>query len=149
MSPTHLRPASHVLSRTLGAMSLAGLLFAATACAAPPSSAPPAASPPKDTASLSQSVRAKIGDATCKDSQQCRTIAWGNKACGGPESYLAWSTQVTDEKSLQELATAYANARRAQNEAGGMMSTCQFLSDPGAQCVANRCVLNPGGKSAQ
>jgi hypothetical protein len=107
-----------------------------------------------------------IGDAACRTHEDCRTIAVGAKACGGPDAYLAWSARRTDAKALVAAATRYAELRRLQNEESGRMSNCVFVSDPGARCEAAiavdaetpspsaaasagraaplRCLLNPG-----
>ena len=107
-----------------------------------------------------------IGEAACKTNEDCRTIAIGAKACGGPDAYLAWSARQTDAKALAAAAKRYAELRRSQHEQAGRMSNCAFVSDPGAQCetasrgdaeapnpaaaasgarvVRLRCVLNQG-----
>lgn len=100
------------------------------------------AAPAESTASLAAQLRAAIGDASCTENAQCRTLAWGSKACGGPQAYVAWSTTRSDGRTLEELATRHAAAQARDNEASGRMSDCRLLTDPGAQCVANRCVLN-------
>ncbi|MFN5048727.1 hypothetical protein [Roseateles sp.] len=86
-------------------------------------------------------IQAQIGDAACDTEQQCRSLAVGSKACGGPEAYLAWSTRRSQESRLQALATEYAAARQAENQRSGMASDCALLTDPGARCQAGRCVL--------
>ncbi|WP_426207462.1 hypothetical protein [Massilia sp. TWP1-3-3] len=98
-----------------------------------------AAAPAPSTALLQQ-LRAEIGGAACDAAQQCRTVAIGHKACGGPETYLAWSTKGTDGAKLQRLADAYGARRKADNLASGMLSNCSAVMDPGASCSAGRCV---------
>ena len=105
-----------------------------------------------------------IGNAACDTDYQCRTVAIGNRACGGPEAYLAWSTRQTDPAALQDAAARYNTTQAAAKPPGGQVSTCEFLSDPGAVCVpaaavpaaaatdtaANRCQLRPRhGPAAQ
>jgi len=81
-------------------------------------------------------VHRLIGDAACKTNEDCRTIAVGAKACGGPDAYLAWSARHTDARELAAAATRYAELRRLQNEQSARMSNCVFVSDPGARCEA-------------
>ena len=83
-------------------------------------------------------VRQLIGDAVCTTDGDCRTIAVGDKACGGPESYLAWSAQQTDPQPLAAAAERYASERKAQNRQSGMVSNCAFVTDPGARCEMAR-----------
>ena len=113
-----------------------------TACAAPTGApAAPAAQPP----ALWGRVQAEVGDAACTSNSQCRSIAIGHKACGGPESYLAWSTSVSNEATLKDAVAAHAEARRKEDEQSGRVSNCMMLMDPGAVCEAGRCVLNRRG----
>lgn len=86
-----------------------------------------------------------VGDAACEDSSQCRTIAVGAKPCGGPESYLAWSTLRTDEQRLNEAVQRHTALQQADNRANQRSSTCMMTTNPGAACVAKRCTLNPQG----
>lgn len=86
-------------------------------------------------------IRALAGGATCTESAQCRTLPVGAMPCGGPESYLPYSTSGTDEKALRALGEQYKAERQAANKAGGMMSICRHLPDPGAVCVSGSCQL--------
>lgn len=120
-----------------------------TTAAEPPRASTPAA-PVKTAAPATDELgqlRAAIGNAACDTAQQCKTIAVGHKACGGPETYLAWSTKTTDEAKLKRLADAYGAKRKAENLASGMMSNCAMTMDPGATCSAGRCVTG-GGNAA-
>jgi hypothetical protein len=113
-----------------------------TAVAAAPTP-PPGAAPGNATDMLAQ-LRAEIGTAACDSAQQCKTIAVGHKACGGPETYLAWSTKGSDAAKVRSLADAYGAKRKSDNLASGMMSTCMAIMDPGATCSAGRCVTGGG-----
>ena len=87
------------------------------------------------SAALEAEVLGLIGDAACESHEQCRTVAFGAKACGGPQSYLAWSTKGTDEAALKAAAEQYAVQRRAEVSDGGMVSNCALVTDPGAYCA--------------
>ncbi|MFC0250868.1 hypothetical protein [Massilia consociata] len=90
-------------------------------------------------------LRAMVRDATCVESAQCRTVAVGAMACGGPESYLPYSIARSNEKAVRELGERYTNERLAQIKAEGMMSICRHIPDPGAVCTSGTCQL--GGSS--
>jgi hypothetical protein len=124
-------------------------LLALSACAAPSSNNTGDATP-KVAASqaLWQQIQAEVGDAACDAPQQCRSVAVGAKACGGPDSYLAWSTQRSDAQRLQALVDQHAQARRDENRAAGMMSNCSLVTDPGTSCQAGRCTLNRGNSGS-
>lgn len=94
---------------------------------------------------LAAQISAEIGDAACDNAQQCRTLAYGHKACGGPERYLAYSTKRSDSARLAQLGEQLARQRRDEDVRSGMMSTCSVTPDPGATCTAGRCVLQPQG----
>ena len=121
------------------------LLCVTAACAAKNEPVPAA---PADAST----IQSLIGDAACSSDAQCQTIAIGTKACGGPQSYMAWSSARTDAAALQRAADAYAAQRREEITARGERSTCEVRADPGAYCAANPgstpsgvCRLRPGG----
>jgi hypothetical protein len=90
--------------------------------------------------SLLQRITAEVGEARCTATADCRTLAIGSKACGGPASWMAWSAATSDGDQLQAWAQALAQRQRLRAETEGMMSTCSVVPDPGARCDAGRCV---------
>ena len=113
------------------------------ACAVP--DAPQAKPAATDTATLHAQIRDEIGDAACSASEQCHTLAVGHKACGGPETYVVWSSAASDGQRLKALAEAYTQASRVEAQQSGRVSNCMMVTDPGARCDAGRCV--PAGRS--
>ena len=103
---------------------LAAMLALPAACASPP-------------AGSLAAVTTLIGDAACSDDSQCRTVAIGAKACGGPEAYLAWSVLRTDAQALDAAAAAYNRARVAEGAQSGRVSNCALVADPGASCQSD------------
>ena len=89
-----------------------------------------------DAAESMARIRALIGDAACDDDSQCRTTAVGAKACGGPESYLAWSTKRTDSAALKAAVDELTAGQQLQGARRGLRSDCRFVPDPGASCTA-------------
>ena len=71
----------------------------------------------------------------CRQDDDCRSLAIGFRACGGPEGFVAWSASSTDADALRTAARHYERARRKQAAALGEASTCEILSDPGAYCA--------------
>ena len=130
------------LSRTLAGLAL---LLASAACRSDPPQVqtPPAAA--NRTADLLARIEAERGDAACDTASQCHSIAIGNKACGGPERYMAWSSKANDGTRLRALVAEHAAARKADDAKSGMASTCSFVTDPGATCSAGHCVLRAAG----
>lgn len=105
-------------------------------------SAPPASSTAPG-ATLAE-IRRQIGTPACSDNAQCRTLAVGARACGGPQAYLPYSTRNTDHNALRALAERSQAESRASVAQDGQMSTCLFEPDPGALCVAGTCQLGSG-----
>ncbi|HEX8406192.1 MAG TPA: hypothetical protein VF670_16325 [Duganella sp.] len=154
-------PLPLLVSMRLATASL--LMFTATACgSAPagpgeptpppaPSSAQPSSPPTAPAAAgkaeaLWQKILAANADTSCDAPSQCHTIGVGSRACGGPESYLAWSSKNSDGAVLKALAEQHSAVRRADDERAQMMSTCLLVADPGASCRAGRCTVNPAAR---
>jgi hypothetical protein len=116
--------------------------------------------PAPATGPVTASVEVLIGDAACDSDAQCHTVGVGAKACGGPQSYLAWSSKRTDGAALQQAAERQAGSQRDAAAASGIMSNCAIARDPGAYCASpatrdtvagtgaessRRCRLRAGG----
>lgn len=118
-------------------LAFASLLAATlTACAAPAPQAVPAS-----PAAVYQQLQDAVGTAACQADADCQTIGVGSKACGGPLSYMAWSTRGGREAAIRRAAQALKEAQAADNQTSGRISDCMAVRDPGAECVANRCQL--------
>ncbi|MED5619340.1 hypothetical protein [Ideonella sp. BN130291] len=134
---------------------LAGACTATTASTAAGDASQPAASSPAgntaagtSAAALLTQLQQAVGTAACKEDAECRTLPVGAKACGGPSGYIAWSATQSDGALLERLAREHAKAESARNARSGMVSNCMMESDPGARCVAQRCVLRGRGAAA-
>ena len=129
---------------------LAGLLCAAS-CDSPtplgPSAAPTTALATGRAveADLLARITTEIGDAHCSTDAQCRTLPLGEKACGGPVSWLPWSAAMSQAAQLEAWADQLAALQRQRHARSAVMSNCQYLPDPGAVCQAQRCVLRHPG----
>ena len=108
----------------------------------------PSVAPPSALPAAWNDITALVGDAACSTDSQCRTVAVGSKACGGPAAYLAWSINRTDGIRLATAAARHAELMRGQQRASGIASNCAFVADPGAACKAARCELRSAGDAA-
>lgn len=102
---------------------------------------------PAPSATLAQ-LQALVGKAECSSDSQCQVLPVGAKACGGPASYLAWSTANTDAGAVQALAERYRSEQQASNESSGRVSNCRVLPVPAAACRANTCQLTEAAAAA-
>lgn len=85
------------------------------------------------------SIKKIIGSATCANNQSCEAIAIGQKACGGPQDFLAYSTLNTDTTQLNALSRKHQNLNRKLNRLTRGMSDCLFLSAPVVSCQNRQC----------
>ncbi|MCV2362380.1 hypothetical protein LNV23_02825 [Paucibacter sp. DJ1R-11] len=134
-------PVSTSWSAALLGLSLP-LVLLAGACSSAPNKAPALSAAPLSQRLL-QELEVEIGDARCNSDAQCHSLAVGAKPCGGPEGYRAWSSQGSEGAKLKTIAERQAAARRAENEASGLMSNCAVEPEPAASCQAGRCSLRP------
>ncbi|MEN3278342.1 MAG: hypothetical protein V7631_4132 [Massilia sp.] len=86
-------------------------------------------------------IRALIGNAECSGDNQCQVLPVGARPCGGPSSYLAWSSAKTDAAQLQALAERHKAEQQADNERSGRISTCIAIAPPAVACRAGTCQL--------
>jgi hypothetical protein len=126
---------------TLALVLATGLSLVAGCQAQPPAQNAGSEGGQQAEAALLVRIRGEIGEARCDSDAQCRTLALGEKACGGPAGYLAWSGSDARGKKLEAWSAELATLQRKRAAASGMMSNCQFLPDPGAVCEQHRCTL--------
>lgn len=87
-------------------------------------------------------LRTLTADNACTRDAQCLTVPIGARACGGPESFLAYSTAAGVKPAAVAVAAQRFSAARAVAVArAGMLSTCMAIMDPGALCNAAVCQL--------
>ena len=125
---------------TLAATVLAGLGLQACQAQTPAG--------PLDEAALLARIRGAVAEAKCSDDRQCRTLPIGEKPCGGPEQWLPYASTSASADQLKAWSAELAAAAKRRNQSSGMAGTCQFTPDPGAVCVAGRCVAGAAGGAA-
>lgn len=145
-----------LMQRTVTRSVLLLLGTSCAACAQPTGSPKAAASAPPVAAMTSpqmlKAIRDEVGEAACDSDRQCFSVGVGLKACGGPETYIAWSSKSGNRERLLELVTQHRDARERENESSGIASNCRFVPDPGAVCRPRAadgkrvCQLGQGGQ---
>ena len=114
----------------------------ATPAAQPASSAAaPAAAPATGQPDTLAQIKNLIGKAECASDSQCQALPIGARPCGGPASYLAWSTARTSSSDIQALADRYRSEQQERNTRSGMVSDCRAIAPPAAVCRAGSCQL--------
>lgn len=77
----------------------------------------------------------------CTDSNNWDFVAFGSKACGGPQGYIAYSKTIDVQSFLQKVQ-AYTEAERLFNIKWDIVSDCALINEPiGVACENNFPVL--------
>ncbi|MFY0606202.1 MAG: hypothetical protein JXR10_05775 [Cyclobacteriaceae bacterium] len=66
---------------------------------------------------------------TCEDSADWKWTAFGFKACGGPEGYLAYSTAI-DESAFLKKVSDYTTAKEKYDIENNLASDCRLEIEP-------------------
>jgi hypothetical protein len=82
-------------------------------------------------------------NATCTNGTVgvCKSIGFGTKACGGPLSYLIYSTSSTNEPVLVQKVEEYNALNKKWNEATNAVSDCLLITPPNLDCSQNQCAI--------
>ena len=91
-------------------------------------------------AELKADILALIGDPLCDSVEECRYIAFGDKPCGGPWSYLVYSISQTDSVQLKSLVDEYWWVDHEYNWWTGGFSLCDLAPIPVLGRRDGRCV---------
>ena len=95
--------------------------------------------PAVDLLKMRQAILTQVRDAPCSSPSVCRTIAFGEKACGGPRQYLIYSTSATDSARLAREVARYNEAERKRTREEGRMSDCMAMMRPQVSCITSQC----------
>ena len=90
---------------------------------------------------IDRMIKEAIGEPRADNLAQCRSIAFGAKACGGPAAYLVFSTVRTNEGQLRALVEEFNQNARNYNQVSGRMSDCMFVPEPNSELVGGVCKL--------
>ena len=78
----------------------------------------------------------------CENAADWNFVAYGSKACGGPQGYIAYSNQI-DVNAFLRLVENYTTAEREFNLRWGVASDCAFVTPPSeVLCENGVAVLN-------
>jgi len=108
--------------------------------------APASGSAGGDLAAVDAQLDAVIGSASaCSADTDCRSVAVGAKACGGPTGYRAYSNRSVSADSVEALAQRQRELAARQARESHRVSPCFVQADPGARCQQNKCVTGRAG----
>lgn len=94
-------------------------------------------------------IEREVGAAPAQRLAQCRAMPIGAKPCGGPQSYVVYSTAASSEQKLQELARQYTEAEQKYNRVTETFGTCVHVMPPEVHLRNGTCTSNPPLASPQ
>ncbi|WP_157207119.1 hypothetical protein [Mariniflexile maritimum] len=87
-----------------------------------------------------KAIEALAATSVCNETTTCKFIALGSKPCGGPWSYLVYSTSI-DVKKLETMVETYNKSEAAFNQKWNIASDCAYAMPPtSVNCENNTCV---------
>ena len=90
-----------------------------------------------------QSIKDYIAGFSCDANSTCEFIAFGSKACGGPQEFLVFPSTV-DLDYLTEKVNNYNALENAYNMTYGIVSDCMAVLPPeNIGCVNGVCTILP------
>ena len=91
-----------------------------------------------EIASLRSEIDKLSEQVTCENSADWKFTAIGDKACGGPTGYVAYSSKI-DEALFLKKVTLYNQKQKAFNVKWNVVSDCMFMIPPKSiDCVSGK-----------
>jgi hypothetical protein len=84
-----------------------------------------------------------ISNKSCSNDADCRNKAYGHKSCGGPSSYLIYSSKNVSEEILDSEVKEFYRLGEACAKSTKDVSTCDVILPPNVGCVQTVCVQIP------
>lgn len=92
-----------------------------------------------ELAALQEEIELVVDSGDCSENSDCESIAFGSKACGGPKTYLVFSTTI-DVELLEQKVAIYNELENDFNKKWGIISDCSVPTPPvDVICVAGKC----------
>ena len=79
---------------------------------------------------LKRLIDNEIGVPYANEPSQCRLVGFGSKPCGGPWTYLVYSTVQTNKFELKKLVIEYNQVQRRVNIERKIWSDCALARKP-------------------
>lgn len=81
-----------------------------------------------------------VYDLSCQSNNDCHAIAFGSKACGGPQGFIISSEKNSKIEQIESLADMSEKLAKDYNRENGINSDCEYEIAPNVSCLQNRCV---------
>lgn len=91
---------------------------------------------------LANEITSLADNSVCNQNNECKYVAFGSKPCGGPWSYLVYSTSI-DTVLLLEKVDYYNQLEKAYNVKWEIISDCSVATPPiSLECLDEKCIAN-------
>ena len=93
----------------------------------------------KELNTLKEEIELLVDSVNCSENTDCDFMAFGSKACGGPQSFLVFSNAI-DLSLLQQKVDAYTALEKAYNIKWSISSDCMMVLPPTSViCTDGKC----------
>ena len=99
----------------------------------------PSESDQERIARLEREARALAKADGCTSADQCRAAPVGERACGGPRTYLVYCARTTDSAGLYRKLDELRQAEIEYNKKTNAVSTCEFRIPPELVATGGSC----------
>ena len=91
---------------------------------------------------LTNEITSLAESSICNEENECKYIALGSKPCGGPWSYLVYSSSINTALLLEKVKN-YNELENTYNLKWGINSDCSVVSPPTSlECINGKCIAN-------
>lgn len=90
--------------------------------------------------SLNVEIKELIKNKSCNGEGDCASIAFGSKACGGPQEFLVYAPSTVSVPELRQLVKEYNGLEKELNLLTNAVSTCDIITAPQLFCEDQVCV---------
>ncbi|MBL4723953.1 MAG: hypothetical protein JKY73_00815 [Lutibacter sp.] len=88
---------------------------------------------------LKEEVEQLITTGNCTENANCSYIAFGSKPCGGPWSFLVYSTNIDTDLLISKVSN-YNQLENEYNIKWGIISDCSTPTPPtSVECIEEKC----------
>ena len=77
---------------------------------------------------------------SCQTDDDCSSVAYGSKACGGPNGFMVVSSNNGKLNQINTLANLTERVEEDYNRENEINSTCDQILAPETKCIQNSCV---------
>lgn len=77
---------------------------------------------------------------SCNTAAQCKYMAIGSKACGGPSDYIVFSEDI-DVTVLKKMVDRFTEDQKTYNKENNVASDCSLVTPPqNLDCIDGNCI---------